>query len=102
MDWQDVMAKWHGCHCCSARRLGKLEGMKQILQRLARGTADVVAECNYAQRRLMQLQSAPDRYLSDPDVPPDNYAEFLFRTSGWLLHEPSASARARGAAHGPR
>jgi hypothetical protein len=75
--------------------------MNETLRRLAHTIAAVVAECNYAQRRMQQLQAAPDRYLTEPDAAPQDYAEFLFRTSGWLQHEPSA--RARGArAHGRR
>lgn len=75
--------------------------MREMLKRLAHSTAAVVAECNYAQRRMQQLHAAPDRYLTEPDAAPEDYAEFLFRTSGWLQHEPSA--RARGArAHGRR
>jgi hypothetical protein len=71
--------------------------MKEIFRRAARTIVDVVAECAYAQRRMMQLHSAPDRYLTNPDAAPQDYAEFLFRTSGWLQHEPPA--RARGRAH---
>ncbi len=59
----------------------------------------VVAECNRATRLMMQLRFAPDRYVPDPTQAPDDYAEFLFRTSGPLPHEPSA--RQRSAAGGP-
>ena len=55
----------------------------------------VVRECNDAQRRLTAISTAPDRYTAHPDAAPDTYAEFLFRTSGLLLHEPSARSRAR-------
>jgi hypothetical protein len=61
---------------------------------LARRIAAVLAECRYAQRRMAVLRTAADKYSSQPDKAPDNYAEFLFRTSGVLLHEPSARARA--------
>ena len=44
---------------------------------------------------MMAVSTAPDRYTARPDAAPDTYAEFLFRTSGLLLHEPSARARAR-------
>ena len=37
---------------------------------------------------------APDSYLSDAGTAPDCYDDFLFRTSGPLLREPSARARA--------
>ena len=66
------------------------------LTRFARRVAAVVAECNYAQRRSFMLQTNPDAYLADRDHAPDEYAEFLFRTSGTQLHEPAASGRAHG------
>ena len=55
----------------------------------------IVAECAYAQRRMTELATAPDRYLADPDTPPQTYSEFLYRTSGLLHREPSARARSR-------
>jgi hypothetical protein len=70
--------------------------MKTYLARLARRAASIVAECNYAQRRMLSLRTAPDTFLPDPDKAPDHYAEFLFRTSSTLLHEPAASGRAYG------
>jgi hypothetical protein len=63
---------------------------------LARRIAAVFAECHEAQRRMTMLRTAPDRYAPRPAKAPDTYAEFLFRTSGALLHEPPASARSRG------
>jgi len=68
------------------------------LRRLARRISAVVAECNYAQRRMVELATAPDRYLFNPDAPPATYEEFLYRTSGVLRHEPSARARTRSRA----
>jgi hypothetical protein len=62
-------------------------------RRIVRRIGSVLAECAYAQRRMAQLAAAPDRYLPAPDAPPDSYAEFLFRTSGPLRHEPAASHR---------
>jgi len=77
--------------------------MKDMFRRLARSTASVIAECSYAQRRMIQLRTAGDRYVPDPEAAPETYAEFMFRTSGWLQHEPSARARAaRARAHSPR
>jgi hypothetical protein len=64
--------------------------------RLARRIAAVVRECHDAQLRMAAISTAPDRYVARPDAAPDTYAEFLFRTSGLLLHEPSARSRARG------
>jgi hypothetical protein len=66
------------------------------LVRFARRVADLVAECNYAQRRSFTLLTAPDAYLADRDEAPDDYAEFLFRTSSGLLHEPAAVGREHG------
>jgi hypothetical protein len=65
---------------------------------LAHRIRAVIAECNYAQRRMAELATAPDRYLFRPDAAPENYAEFLYRTSGVLRHEPTARARSRAAA----
>jgi hypothetical protein len=67
-----------------------------VLTRFGRRIAGFVAECNYAQRRLMILRTAPDAYLDDPDKAPGDYTEFLFRTSSALLREPAAARRARG------
>jgi hypothetical protein len=64
------------------------------IRRLARKISDIIAECAYAQRRMTELATAPDRYLLNPDVAPENYAEFLYRTSGLLRHEPPARCRA--------
>jgi hypothetical protein len=60
--------------------------------------AAIAAECSAAQRRMTALRLSPDRFAARPDAAPDTYAEFLFRTSGPLLREPSARARARRAA----
>jgi hypothetical protein len=66
------------------------------LIRFGRRVADLVAECNYAQRRVFELRTTPDAFVADPDKAPDDYPEFLFRTSSPLLHEPAAAGRARG------
>jgi hypothetical protein len=66
------------------------------LARFGRRIASIVAECNYAQTRMASLRTTPDAFLADADEAPDNYAEFLFRTSGALLHEPAAARRAHG------
>ncbi len=67
-----------------------------VLARFGRRVADVIAECNYAQRRWTTLMTNPDSYLTERDQAPDDYAEFLFRTSGALTREPTASRRANG------
>jgi hypothetical protein len=74
----------------------------RLLGQLARAVAGIVEECNYATRRMMELRTAPDRYVLNPDNAPDNYAEFLYRTSGVLTHEPAARDRARAAARAHR
>jgi hypothetical protein len=66
--------------------------------RLARRLTAVVAECNEAQRRLMYRRLSYDQYLTEPDAPPDTYADFLLRTSGPLHREPSARQRVAGRA----
>ena len=70
--------------------------MHSVLRKMARRVGDVVAECNYAQRRLIALRLSTDIYLTDPDQAPDSYPVFLFRTAGPLMHEPSAARRAAG------
>jgi len=64
---------------------------------IVRKIAAVIEECRYAQRRLDALRTGPDLYSDQPNAAPDTYAEFMFRTSGTLMHEPSARRRARGA-----
>jgi hypothetical protein len=62
-----------------------------------RKIASVIAECQSAQRRLDALRTGPDLYAVKPNSGPDSFAEFMFRTSGALMHEPSARERRRGA-----
>ncbi|HEY7325272.1 MAG TPA: hypothetical protein VH520_10650 [Streptosporangiaceae bacterium] len=69
------------------------------LGRLARKVGSVIAECNDATRRMKELSAAPDRYVFHSSNPPATYAEFLYRTSGPLIHEPTARARGRARAH---
>jgi hypothetical protein len=67
------------------------------LRRVARKIASVVAECNWAQRRLGELRMDPEGYVLSPDnTAPDTYADFLLRTSGTLRHEPTARERSEG------
>jgi hypothetical protein len=63
------------------------------LRRLVSKVAAVVGEMNEAQRRMLILRAAPDRYLLNSHEGPATYDEFLARTSGPLLHEPAASRR---------
>jgi hypothetical protein len=73
-----------------------MAAMISALARFGRRVADLVAECNYAQGRMLALRTSPDAYRADRNKAPDTYAEFLFRTSSALLHEPAASGRAHG------
>ena len=72
------------------------QNMAQSLARILKRMANLVAECNYAQRRSFAIMTAADSHLTDRDQAPDTYAEFLFRTSGGLLHEPASAQRAHG------
>ena len=69
--------------------------MKTTVRRVAGKLADTVREMNEAQRLMLVLRNAPDRYRADRGAAPDTYDEFLARTSGPLLHEPSARRRNR-------
>ncbi len=68
----------------------------QLFRSVTLSIAAAVAECHRATRTMTQLRLAPDRYLPDSGQAPDEYAEFLFRTSGPLRHEPTAKQRAAG------
>jgi hypothetical protein len=63
------------------------------LRRLAGKIAAAFADMNHAQRRMIVLRSAPDRYLLNSHEGPATYHEFLARTCGPLLHEPAANRR---------
>jgi hypothetical protein len=71
--------------------------VKTTVRRVAGKVADTVREMNEAQRRMLVLRTATDRYIANPGAAPDTYKEFLARTSGVLLHEPSARRRIRKA-----
>jgi hypothetical protein len=78
------------------RRITALARPTTGLARIGRRVAHVLAECDYAQRRWFTVMTTPDSYLTNPDQAPDDYAEFLFRTSNSLPHEPTAADRADG------
>lgn len=71
--------------------------MKTAVLRAAGVLADAVREMNEAQRLMLVLRTATDRYTANPGAAPDTYDEFLARTSGVLLHEPRARKRVRRA-----
>jgi len=71
--------------------------MKTTVMRVAGKLAETVREMNEAQRLMMVMRTATDRYIENPGTAPDTYEEFLLRTSGTLLHEPSARKRTRKA-----
>ena len=75
--------------------------MKSTLRRAAGKLADALREMNEAQRLMLVLHNAPDRYVANPGAAPETYDEFLARTSGPLMHEPSARRRNRGTRPGP-
>lgn len=70
--------------------------IRSLLVRFGKRIASIVAECDYAQRRSFAIMTNPDSYLIDRDQAPDTYAEFLFRTSGGLLHESASGQRPHG------
>jgi hypothetical protein len=70
--------------------------MIRRISALARKVASIVEECNYAQHRAIVLRATPDQYVIGKGKAPADYAEFLFRTSGALLHEPADRQRASG------
>lgn len=72
------------------------DARRPLLLRLAHRVGDAFAQAHYAQRRMASLNAAYDRYLPEPDRSPEDYAEFLLRTSGPLWHEPSARQRLTG------
>ena len=65
---------------------------------VARRISQIISECNAATRLLTIRRLAYDSNLPEPHAAPDTYAEFLLRTSGPLLHEPSARQRLAGQA----
>ncbi|HEX4287326.1 MAG TPA: hypothetical protein VH021_00305 [Trebonia sp.] len=69
--------------------------MKVTVRRVAGKLADTVREMNEAQRLMLVMRTATDRYIERPYAVPDTYEEFLARTSGALLHEPPARKRGR-------
>lgn len=71
--------------------------MRATVRRAVATMVGVVKEMNEAQRRMFVLRMAVDRYHPKSNAMPDTYEEFLVRTSGVWLHEPSARRRERRA-----
>jgi len=69
------------------------------LRSLAHKLGSAAAEYHDAERRVAALRDNPDMYVFAPQAAPDTFEEFLFRTSGPLLHEPAAALR-NGASRG--
>jgi hypothetical protein len=69
------------------------------IHRIARSIADALAEDHDVQRFLVQLRLNPQNYVFRPGRAPATYTDFLFCTSGVLIHEPSARERALGYRH---
>jgi len=68
----------------------------RALWRAGSGLANFLRELDYWQRRTTVLSLAPDRHVPHPNRAPDTYREFLARTAGPLLREPSSRARLAG------
>jgi hypothetical protein len=64
------------------------------IRQLMRKVSGFLTDWTYAQRRVIELKVAPSQNVFQPDTVPQTYAEFLYRTSGVLQHEPPARARA--------
>jgi hypothetical protein len=70
-----------------------------VLRGLAHKVAAAHAEWNDASRMMTELTTSPDHYVFRPRTVPETYGEFLYRTSGPLVHEPSARHRAQARTH---
>jgi hypothetical protein len=75
------------------------------LRRAGHALAGALRRCRMAargfndqQRRFAALEMSMDKFMVRPDTAPDTYSEFLFRTRGPRVHEPSATARLTGQA----
>jgi hypothetical protein len=66
------------------------------MRRSASAIADVMHDWNYAQRLANIHRLATDSYVFKPAPSAETFQEFLSRTAGPLVHEPSARARALG------
>jgi hypothetical protein len=67
---------------------------RPAIKRIVRKFIAAIVEMHEAQRWAFALRLAPERQVFAPERAPNTYADFLFRTSGPLPHEPSARNRA--------
>ena len=65
----------------------------RTIGRTASAAGRLVAECYHAQRRMERLRQQPDLYAPGGDRPPEDYAEFLFRSPVTMWEEPAAAER---------
>ena len=72
-------------------------GMMRALRHAATAVADVVRECDYANRRMAELRACPDVHGPRGERAPDSYADFLWRSPVALWREPPAWRRVAGA-----
>jgi hypothetical protein len=82
------------------RRIAYLRRAWGALARALRRSRAAVQRFNDQQRRYSAVAMSMDTHMVRPDSAPDTFSEFLFRTRGPLVHEPSATARLTG--HGVR
>jgi len=75
-----------------ARRQAPATGLRNLARRMSAAIADL----NQAQRRLTALTMSTERHEPQPNKSPDTYDEFLARTAGPLLHEPTGARRLTG------
>lgn len=78
----------------------RLRSLGRAIGRLTRRAARFVVETHREIVWLNQARFDPERYVFRADRVPDTYADFLHRTSGILIREPSAARRARRAGEG--
>ena len=63
------------------------------VRQLTRELLAILTDWVDAQRKLAELRLAPEQYVFKKSAVPQTYAEFLYRTSGVLPHEPPARVR---------
>jgi hypothetical protein len=74
-----------------------MNSANSFLKGLLRKFTKLASDYRYAQHRLWELRTGADNYALKPAPAPETYAEFLWRTSGLLVHEPTARDREHGA-----